>query len=80
MADTEREHEPEPKNFAPKKPVELAEPKDDPITYEELAKCDGKKRTSRSTSTCSCGWPAGAGHMHMREKQTLEAGRLTKHV
>jgi len=39
MADSERE--PEPKQFAPKKPVDLAEPKDDPITYEELAKCDG---------------------------------------
>jgi len=39
MADSERE--PEPKNFSPKKPVDLAEPKDDPITYEELAKCDG---------------------------------------
>ncbi|KAL4790639.1 cytochrome b5-like heme/steroid binding domain-containing protein [Aspergillus venezuelensis] len=27
--------------FAPKVPVQLAPPKDDPITYEELAKCDG---------------------------------------
>jgi len=39
MADSERE--PEPKNFAPKVPVKLDPPKDDPITYEELAKCDG---------------------------------------
>lgn len=28
--------------FAPKEPVELDPPKDDPITKEELAKCDGK--------------------------------------
>jgi hypothetical protein len=35
------EHEPEPKNFAPKVPVQLDPPKDDPITMEELSKCDG---------------------------------------
>jgi len=35
------QHESEPKSFAPKTPVDLAPPKDDPITYEELAKCDG---------------------------------------
>jgi hypothetical protein len=35
------EHNTEPKSFAPKHPVELAPPKDDPITYEELAECDG---------------------------------------
>ena len=35
------EYESEPKSFAPKTPVDLAPPKDDPITYEELAKCDG---------------------------------------
>lgn len=35
--------EPEQKGrFAPKQPVELAAPKDDPITLEHLAKCDGK--------------------------------------
>lgn len=28
--------------FEPKKPVELAPPKDDPITLEYLAKCDGE--------------------------------------
>lgn len=28
--------------FEPKTPVELAPPKDDPITLEELAKADGK--------------------------------------
>lgn len=27
--------------FAPKNPVQLNPPKDDPITVEELAKCDG---------------------------------------
>ena len=31
----------EPKNFAPKKAVELNAPKDDAITQSELAKCDG---------------------------------------
>lgn len=35
------EHEPEPKNFSPKIPVQLDPPKDDPISQEELAKCDG---------------------------------------
>ena len=28
--------------FAPKVPVQLDPPKDDPISLEELAKCDGK--------------------------------------
>lgn len=36
------EHEPEPKRFSPKVPVQLDPPKDDPISQEELAKCDGK--------------------------------------
>lgn len=36
------EHEPEPKRFEPKVPVQLDPPKDDPISQEELAKCDGK--------------------------------------
>lgn len=27
--------------FAPKVPVQLEDPKDDPITVEELSKCDG---------------------------------------
>jgi hypothetical protein len=35
------EYESEPKSFAPKTPVDLAPPKSDPITYEELAQCDG---------------------------------------
>lgn len=35
------EHEEEPKRFAPKVPVQLDPPKYDPISYEELAKCDG---------------------------------------
>jgi predicted heme/steroid binding protein len=30
-----------PGNFEPKKPVELAPPKDDPITQDYLVKCDG---------------------------------------
>ncbi|KAF2838786.1 putative progesterone binding protein [Patellaria atrata CBS 101060] len=31
----------EPKKFEPKKPVALAAPKDDPISADYLAKCDG---------------------------------------
>ena len=38
---SDRGHVEEPKNFAPKTPVNLDPPKDDPITYEELSKCDG---------------------------------------
>lgn len=34
-------HEPEPKRFEPKVPVQLDPPKYDPITVEELSKCDG---------------------------------------
>ncbi|MCJ1395026.1 hypothetical protein MMC18_007907 [Xylographa bjoerkii] len=34
-------HVEEPKNFAPKNPPKLDAPKSDPITVEELAKCDG---------------------------------------
>jgi len=34
-------HVQEPKNFEPKAPVNLAPPKYDPISPEELAKCDG---------------------------------------
>ena len=33
--------EPEKKPFTPKQPVQLDPPKGDPITYEELAECDG---------------------------------------
>ncbi|MCJ1475688.1 hypothetical protein MMC13_004351 [Lambiella insularis] len=33
-------HVEEPKNFAPKTPVKLDPPKSDPITVEELAKCN----------------------------------------
>ena len=36
------EHEPEPKRFSPKVPVQLDPPKYDPITVEELSKCDGE--------------------------------------
>ncbi|PYI20931.1 cytochrome b5 [Aspergillus japonicus CBS 114.51] len=35
------EHEPEPKRFSPKVPVQLDPPKYDLITVEELSKCDG---------------------------------------
>jgi hypothetical protein len=35
------EHVPEPKRFSPKIPVQLDPPKNDPISQEELAKCDG---------------------------------------
>jgi hypothetical protein len=37
------EHEPEPRRFEPKVPVQLDPPKDDPISVEDLAKCDGKE-------------------------------------
>lgn len=36
------ENESESKRFTPKVPVQLDPPKDDPISPEELAKCDGK--------------------------------------
>lgn len=44
MAENEskRGHVEEPKNFTPKDPPKLNPPKDDPISVEELAKCDGK--------------------------------------
>lgn len=42
------EHEPEPKRFEPKVPVQLDPPKDDPISQEELAKCDGKYSSASS--------------------------------
>ena len=35
------EHEEEPKRFSPKVPVKLDPPKYDPISAEELSKCDG---------------------------------------
>ncbi|KAF2458956.1 putative progesterone binding protein [Lineolata rhizophorae] len=35
------DHVEEPKNFAPKEPVDLDPPKDDPIAPEYMAKCDG---------------------------------------
>ncbi|KKY25101.1 putative progesterone binding [Phaeomoniella chlamydospora] len=38
-------HIEEPKSFAPKKPVQLNPPKDDPITPSELKKCDGSDET-----------------------------------
>ena len=38
MADNEAQS----KRFAPKVPVQLDPPKDDPISPEELAKCDGR--------------------------------------
>ena len=34
-------HVPEPKNFEPKTPVSLNPPKDDPISADYLAQCDG---------------------------------------
>ncbi|MCJ1304977.1 hypothetical protein MMC08_007790 [Hypocenomyce scalaris] len=38
-------HDSEPKNFAPKNPVKLDPPKDDPISVEDLSKCDGNSST-----------------------------------
>ena len=42
MAENESGHVEEPKKFTPKNPPKLDPPKDDPISVEELAKCDGK--------------------------------------
>ena len=42
MAENESGRVEEPKKFTPKNPPKLDPPKDDPITIEELAKCDGK--------------------------------------
>ena len=40
---TPADHAPvESKSFAPKDPPKLNPPKDDPITVEDLAKCDGQ--------------------------------------
>jgi membrane-associated progesterone receptor component len=40
MSDTTEQ--PKKERFAPKEPVTLSPPKDDPITREHLAKCDGR--------------------------------------
>lgn len=40
-------HVEEPKNFTPKNPVKLEPPKSDPITIEELSKCNGTLPASR---------------------------------
>jgi hypothetical protein len=39
---SESGHVDEPTKFTPKDPPKLNPPKEDPITVEELAKCDGK--------------------------------------
>lgn len=41
----------EPKGFAPKNPVQLDPPKDDPISVEDLAKCDGTSPHLASTQS-----------------------------
>lgn len=38
-------HAPEPKNFAPKHPVNLDPPKDDPISIAELSAANGTPAT-----------------------------------
>ncbi|KAL9617726.1 MAG: hypothetical protein Q9160_007500 [Pyrenula sp. 1 TL-2023] len=43
-------HVAEPKNFEPKTPVQLNPPKHDPISVEELAKCDGMNPSALSSS------------------------------
>jgi hypothetical protein len=43
--------ESESKRFAPKVPVQLDPPKDDPISQEELAKCDGNSTSAHSLET-----------------------------
>ena len=41
VPDSTDDHVPEPKNFAPKIPVQLNPPKSDPYTLTELAACNG---------------------------------------
>ena len=53
---SETQHEPEPKNFAPKDPPKLDPPRDDPISRDELAKYDGK--TNIFDITCRVTSPA----------------------
>lgn len=48
---TDTGHVAEPKNFAPKTPVDLNPPKDDPISPEELSKCDGKNAKTKLYTT-----------------------------
>ena len=42
MMVTANEHATESKSFAPKDPPKLNPPKDDPISLEDLAKCNGR--------------------------------------
>lgn len=42
----------EPKSFAPKMPVLLNPPKEDPISFDELSKCDGMSRDDTIKSVC----------------------------
>lgn len=49
--------------FAPKVPVQLDPPKDDPISLEDLAKANGKPALSPSGSACDAGF-AASGHQH----------------
>jgi hypothetical protein len=55
------QHETEPKSFAPKTPVDLAAPKDDPITYEELAQCDGASTPLQRTQPVLAGTVVNKG-------------------
>jgi hypothetical protein len=55
-------HVEEPKNFEPKTPVNLAPPKDDPITPEELSKCDGLSSPPPGSSQL-------LSHFHQRKKK-----------
>ena len=41
----------EEKRFEPKTKVELLEPRDDPMTIEELSQCDGKASSQREHRT-----------------------------
>ncbi|KAI4135456.1 MAG: hypothetical protein LQ347_000675 [Umbilicaria vellea] len=53
----------EPKPFAPKNPVQLDPPKDDPISVENLAKCDAIKGTVFDVSGNSAYGPNGSYHV-----------------
>lgn len=62
-------HEEEPKNFAPKVPVQLDPPKYDPISYEDLSKCDGM---------CA-NWLASRQAGRQASRQAGKKARLTCH-
>ncbi|KAF1950131.1 progesterone binding protein-like protein [Byssothecium circinans] len=59
--------------FAPKQPVQLAPPKDDIITVEELSKCDGTQEDDQGRTRT---WVAIKGTVFdVSAKETYEPGK-----